>query len=473
MNLPLRTKLTAWYTAVLALALVSFAWIADYGFQHSIETTVNDASRADLTSIRQVLVRTVPKGSAEVADELSEVAGLWAGGALLEVTAADGRIVFRSPAFQHLDRPIQDAIESEVRFATANLDLTQYRIASQIVDVGGQRFRARAAVPTEPFDQALDRFRIILKETLPLLVILAALTGYWLSGRGLSPVNAIIRTARGVGFSNLSGRLAVPRANDELRRLSETLNEMLERIELSVKRVTQFTADASHDLRTPVALIRTSAELALRRSRTAEEYRETLSRILSASEETTRLIEDLLMLARADAGAEFLQLSATDIVPHVERAADESALLAAAKSVDFSRSVPPEPLTVSFDSRAIERLLLILLENGVKYTPAGGSVSLQLTNESGRACIEVRDSGIGISESDLPHIFERFYRADVARTRDSGGSGLGLAIARWIVEQHGGVIEAQSELGRGSIFRVTLPLALQNQPLAELIGAVS
>ena len=163
MNLPLRTKLTAWYTAVLALALVSFAWIADYGFQHSIEATVNDASRADLTSIRQVLVRTMSKGAAEVADELSEVAGLWAGGALLEVTAADGRIVFRSPAFQHLDRPIPDAIESEVRFATANLDLTQYRIASQIVDTGGQKFRVRAAVPTEPFDQALDRFRSILR----------------------------------------------------------------------------------------------------------------------------------------------------------------------------------------------------------------------------------------------------------------------------------------------------------------------
>jgi signal transduction histidine kinase len=181
---------------------------------------------------------------------------------------------------------------------------------------------------------------------------------------------------------------------------------MLGRIELSVKRVTQFTADASHDLRTPVALIRTSAELALRRSRSAEEYRETLIRILSASEETTRLIEDLLMLARADAGAAVLQLRSTDVVPHVERAADESALLAAAKSVYFSRSVPSEPQIVSFDSRAIERLLLILLENALKYTPAGGSVSCRITKAVARAlrCA----TRARYFESDLPHIFERF-----------------------------------------------------------------
>ena len=473
MKLPLRTKLTAWYTAILVLAFASFTWIADYGFQHSIDATVNDASRADLASIRGVLLRTVPKGPAEVSDELSEVAGLWNGGALLEVTGAQGSVVFQSAAFQHLDRPIPEALESEARFATANLDLMQYRIASQIISAGGQQFRVRAAVPTEPFDQALDRFRIILKETLPLLVVLAALIGYWLSGRALSPVNAIIQTARRIGISNLSGRLAVPRANDELRRLSETLNDMLGRIELSLKRVTQFTADASHDLRTPVALIRASAELALRRSRSAEEYRETLTRILSASEETTRLIEDLLLLARADAGAAVLHLRPTDVVPHLETAAEETALLAAAKPVNFSRVVPAGPFTVALDSRAIERLLLILLENAVKYTPAGGHVSLELINEGDRARIEVRDTGIGISESDRPHIFERFYRADVARTRDSGGSGLGLAIARWIVEQHGGVIEAQSTLGRGSVFRVTLPLTEQRQPSPELIGVAS
>jgi heavy metal sensor kinase len=300
---------------------------------------------------------------------------------------------------------------------------------------------------------------LILKETLPFLVILASLAGYWLSGRALAPVNAIIETARGVGVQNLTARLAVPPANDELRRLSETLNAMLGRIEASVKRITQFTADASHDLRTPVALIRTSAELALRRPRSDDEYRETLARILAASEETTHLIENLLTLARADAGAAELHFSDFDLVPRMEKIAEEAGILASIKEIRVVRDLPASPVPVSADPVALERLFLIVLENAVKYTPRGGRIELKLSNGSGIAKVEVRDTGIGIGEKDLPHIFERFYRADQTRSRESGGSGLGLAIAQWIVDQHHGTIEAQSALGAGSVFRVTLPVA--------------
>jgi len=238
------------------------------------------------------------------------------------------------------------------------------------------------------------------------------------------------------------------------------LNGMLSRIEASVKRITQFTADASHDLRTPVALIRTSAELALRRSRTEDEYRETLARILSTSEETTHLIENLLTLARADAGAADLHFDVVDLLPHVEKVSAEAVILAAGKSIEIQKQLPPGPIQISADPAAIERLLRIVLENAVKYTPQGGRVELSLSNGAGNARIEVRDNGIGISEKDLPHVFERFYRADQARSREpGGGSGLGLAIARWIVDMHRGTIEAQSTLGSGSVFRMTLPIA--------------
>jgi heavy metal sensor kinase len=459
MKLPLRARITAWYFAVLVVAFTSFAWISEFGFQHSVEATVNDASGANLESIQNLLVRAAPKGIEKVKQELDRLEVMWAGAALLEVSDADGRMIFQSDPFQKPYGALPPMKKNEVTFYTINLDNLQYRIAMRATEVNGQTFRVRAAVPTEPFDQALDRFRLILKETLPFLVVLASLAGYWLSGRALAPVNAIIETARGVGVQNLSVRLAVPPANDELRRLSETLNAMLGRIEASVKRITEFTADASHDLRTPVALIRTSAELALRRPRTKDEYRETLSRILATSEETTHLIENLLTLARADAGATELHFGDIDLVPHLEKIAGQASILAAGKGIQVTRELADGPVRVFADPSAIERLLLIVIENAVKYTPSGGKFEMRLSNGRGNARIEIRDNGIGISDKDLPHIFERFYRADQARSREPGGSGLGLAIARWIVDRHSGSIEGQSTLGNGSVFCITLPIA--------------
>src|SRR6266436_3718584 len=324
MKLPLRARITAWYFAVLVVAFASFAWISDLGFQHSIETTVNDASHANLESIQNVLKRTAPTGIAEVQRELDELGTVWAGAALLEVSDANGKMLFQSLPFKNPYGADNPATRDGISFVT-----------------------------TKPFDQALDRFRLILKETLPFLIILASLAGYWLSGRALAPVNAIIETARGVGVQNLSSRLAVPRANDELRRLSETLNAMLGRLEASVKRLTQFTADASHDLRTPVALIRSSAELALRRPRTDDEYRETLSRILAASEETTHLIENLLTLARADAGAADLHFREIDLVPHLEKVAEEASILAAGKGIQVTSELAAGPVRVSADQSAL------------------------------------------------------------------------------------------------------------------------
>ena len=459
MKLPLRARITAWYFAVLVVAFVSFAWIGDFGFQRSIETTVNDASRASLESIQSVLVRTAPKGSQEVKEELNKLAGLWADAALLEVSDAGGKTIFQSPPFQKAYPPLPPVAKAELTFFTTNLESLQYRIAMRAVEANGQTFRIRAAIPTEPFDQALDRFRLILKETLPFLVILASLAGYWLSGRALAPVGEIIKTARDIGVQNLSGRLAVPAANDELRRLSNTLNDMLGRIESAVIRIKQFTADASHDLRTPVALIRASAELALRRSRTEDEYRDALSRILTSAEETTHLIENLLALARTDAGATDLHFKDIDLVPHLEKIAREGGILTTAKGIQFLKELPAGPVQISADPAAIERLFSIVLENAVKYTPSGGRIEMVLSNGAGGARIEIRDTGIGIDSKDLPHIFERFYRADEARSRESGGSGLGLAIAHWIVEVHGGSIEAQSARGNGSVFRISLPVA--------------
>jgi two-component system, OmpR family, heavy metal sensor histidine kinase CusS len=455
----LRTRMTALYFVVLALSFSSFAWISDYGFRRSIETTVDDASRANLESVQRVVVRAALKPPGAVREELDQLAGLWAGAGLLEVSEASGNAIFQSQPFAEPDRAVPGVTSSGTIFYTTNLDRLQYRVAARRVLVGSHAFVIRAAVPSEPFDQALDRFRQILKETLPVLIVLASLLGYWLSGRGLAPVNEIIRTARGIDVKNLSSRLSVPKARDELRLLTETLNEMLARIELSVERITRFTADASHDLRTPLSLIRSSSELALLRPRSGTEYRETLSSILAASEETTGLVENLLALARADAGAANLQFQRLDLLQRVRRTAEEARVLATAKGIRLVEQLPTDPVWVTADASAVERLLRILLENAVKYTPNGGEICVFFHNRDRAAHVEIRDTGIGIPAGDLPHIFERFYRADEARSRETGGSGLGLAIAQWVVQAHHGSISVRSAVGQGSTFSVSLPLA--------------
>jgi heavy metal sensor kinase len=466
MNLTIRARLTLLYCVVLAASFVAFFWICDFGFRRSIEATVNDASQSNLEIVQRVTHGSLSKGLPKTQKELSELAELWANGAIFEVAGPGAQWIFRSPRFLLAQPPLPAPPASGINFLTTNLDARQYRIAQQNVLLDGQTFRIDAAVPTEPFDQALDNFRLIEKRFLPLLVVLASLLGYWLSGRALAPVNRIIKSAESIGVQDLSHRLAVPRAKDELRRLTETVNAMLSRIEVSVHRIQQFTADASHDLRTPLALIRTNAELALRRPRTESEYRETLERILGASEETTRLIDALLTLARADLGATQLRFDDITLTPLLHTTARKGALLALEKGLTFSESLSEEQLPLRADVAAIERLVLALLDNAIKYTPAGGQVQFRSFAEGEFAVVEIEDTGIGISSEDLPRIFDRFFRADQARSREVPGSGLGLSIAQWVVEAHHGTIQVDSKLGEGSRFRVRLPLASNNTELA-------
>jgi signal transduction histidine kinase len=335
--------------------------------------------------------------------------------------------------------------------------------------VAGKTYQIDSAVPTEPFDQALDHFRLIEKEALPLLVLLASLLGYWLSGWSLAPVKRIIETTESIGVQNLSRRLEVPKARDELRRLTETLNAMLVRIEKSVTRITQFTADASHDLRTPVAVIRATAEITLRRKRTDVGYREALTKILETSVETSELLENLLMLARADASVAATEMKMIDLGKCVRKAKERAVVLSTDKGLRFTARTPVEPVWVRADGIAIDRLLLILIDNAVKYSPSGGQCHIELSQDERQAEIAVRDSGIGISEIDLPSIFERFVRADRTRSRETPGAGLGLAIARWITEVHGGTITVESQVGVGSVFRVSLPI-VPEEPRAIVLN---
>src|SRR5713101_7192757 len=455
-SFPIRVRLTAWYFVVLAVILSLFGLIAYFAMRNSIHRTVDEELRTRMEGVRQLMERTARYGAEDLQRELREHSVLMEG-ALLQVSDQQGNWLYRSASLSRYEVPgLQAASTQPSTFVFRDVPL---RVLSVEVNVGNQSYLVQVADELGDFYDALHRFGTLLLVTIPVLLLCAAAGGYWMSRRALAPVDQITQTARSISVQNLSSRLVVPQTRDELQRLSETLNSMLERLEAAFKKITQFTADASHELRTPVAVMRTRAELSLRKPRSAEEYREALTQVHSELVKISSLVEKLMLLARSDYGAETLQLATSNLAEIVREACDQGTTLAESKQIDFHKDIPKEPVWIDADPNALGRLFLILIDNAVKYTPPGGRVDVVVKGEGGSALGEVRDTGIGIAEEDLPHVFERFYRADKARSRESGGVGLGLSIGRWIAEAHAGTIEVQSSLGHGSVFQVRLPLA--------------
>jgi heavy metal sensor kinase len=455
----IRGQLTAWYSLILALSLAAFCGVAYFAMEYSIHETVQSTLHERAEGARAIIAQDGPEGRQALKDELREYASGLGREGRLRVSDAQG-LLFASPG---LERPMQP----RHRFAP----LRPWRewiagepyvmLRQQNLQVAGTPYDLTIALQTRDFDRSLTRGSALIFASAPLFLAIAAFGGYWMSRRALDPVDQMTQAARSIGAQDLGKRLAVPPRSDELARLAETLNAMLGRLESAFKKITQFTADASHELRTPIAVMRTSAELALRKSRTEGEYRETLSQILRETDRVTQLIENLLALARADSGAAQMQMERTDIGAILEEACAKSKLLAQEKGVVLSRNDASRPVWVQADADSIERLFMILLDNALKYTPTGGRIDVKLGADDGFALAEIRDSGIGISAEDLPHIFDRFYRADRARTRDPGGAGLGLAIGQWIAQAHGGDIHVQSEPAKGTSFQVRIPISAE------------
>jgi heavy metal sensor kinase len=457
-TLPIRLRLTAWYFAILAVVLSAFGISAYLAMRHSIRQTVDEELQIRAEGVHQLIERNVQRGAkSDLPDGLREHTELRAGGALLQVADGQGNWLYRSKVMSDYGVP---------KFSPTSPKITEYvgndvplRIWNQAVNVGGENYYIQSAFEMDDFYEALYHFELLLYIAIPSLLICAALGGYWISTRALAPVDQITKTARTISAQNLSSRLIVPNTGDELQRLSETLNGMLDRLESSFKKITQFTADASHELRTPVAVMRTRAELSLRKARSADEYRDVISEVLDELEKTSSLIEQLMFLARADSGSETLNFTSTNVTEVLREACHQGSALAEAKQIGFQEQIAEDSLWIRGDASSLRRLFLILIDNAVKYTPANGHVEVSLQRSNGYAIAQVKDTGIGIAESDLPNVFERFYRADKARTRDLGGVGLGLSIGRWITEVHSGSIDVQSSPGRGSIFEIKLPLS--------------
>lgn len=302
----------------------------------------------------------------------------------------------------------------------------------------------------------MARFTAGLAWATPAMLALCAIAGYFLNRRALQPVDQITAMLRSISIGNLSQRLPVAHTLDELQRLAETGNEMLARLEDAVERINRFTADASHELRSPMALFRTVAEYALRNPKIDADSKDAFEEILAESIETSQLLEDMLTLARADAGYGSNMFEPVDLSQLVEDAAARQRPLAEAKQQTVT-VLTTGPAWISGDRSSLRRLIWILLDNAVKYTPAKGSIIVGLMTTASDAVLTVRDSGIGISEDLLPRIFDRFVRADPSRG-EVNGTGLGLAIAKWIADAHHAQLSVKSREREGSVFRVEFAL---------------
>lgn len=455
--LSIRLKLAAWYFATLIATIAVFGIAAFLAMQKGIDTSVDEELRDQASAIEKLMGRTLPAGTEKLDNELREYSELKPEGNFSQIGEQRGRWIYRSPLMIRYEVPAPDSNGPSVyNLRSRGLRL---RVLVRSIALEGVAYRLQVAAPMGDFYDAMNRFKWVVLLFSPVLLVLASAGGYWMSRRALSQVDEITRAAQSINSKNLSKRLRVPQSGDELQRLSETLNGMFERLGAAFNRITQFTADAAHELRTPLAVMRTTTEVSLRTSVTVTEYREAQVQTLEELEKTTALVERLMLLARADAGVESLQRGPVDIVDILREACRRGRALAESKRINIQENMADKRLIVEGDAHALQRLFLILIDNAVKYTPSGGLITVSLTSEDESIVAEIRDTGVGIAAEDLPHIFERFYRADKARSREFGGVGLGLSIARWEAEAHGGEIEVDSKLGEGSAFRVRLALS--------------
>jgi signal transduction histidine kinase len=387
----------------------------------------------------------------------------------LVITGPKGRILFLSEAARGLSFTALEKLADSTRLA----DRTQLvgtvslgddrRVRYRVEPVTGAGPEISAVMIATPFDNRTFDPMLLVRAMLavaPIIILGAVALGYWLAGRALAPVQSIIDEVDAITDGrSLHRRLAVPVSADEISRMALTLNGMLARLERSFTSLHRFTADASHELKTPLMVLRAGVERALTHAQTPPEAIQSLDEALQQVNRMSEMVESLLTLARADEGRAPLAVEEVDLRDLVADAGETAGMLGEQGDVQVNVEVPAEPVRMAVDPHRIRELLFNLVTNAIKYTPSGGTVDLVLAEDDHTVSLMVRDTGIGITAGDLPHIFDRFWRADPARSRtgDRPGTGLGLAITKWIAEAHGGSITVQSRPGRGTAFTVRLP----------------
>ena len=454
-----RVRLTLWYASVLALSLIAFAFVIYYATSNIFHERQDESLRSTAQTVASAYAEEL--GETHLPSDAGRIvlAEITFPNRYVQFVDATGRVLASSTNVSSTVT-IPSAVLADARargFSHATIDGLRIAVVRLSPD---QTFGyAAIAEPLSVVEDGLSELRRDLFAGVLLVLLLASGGGYFLARKSLAPIATMNSQTQRISAENLSARLDVTNSKDELGCLTTTINELLARLENSFNEQQRFIADASHELRTPLAVLRGETEVALGKTRTIDEYQQSLWLIQDEAERLSRIVEDLFLLARqplnTPAAFNKERLSLNEAVRDCARAAQ---VLAVRKGIRLKLESDLPPIVLNGDEELIKRMLLNLLDNAVKYTPEGGEISLAIARQNGNAEIVVRDTGIGIPASDQTRVFHRFFRVDKARARAHGGAGLGLSIARWIAELHGGAISVASKPGEGSTFTVLLPL---------------
>ena len=464
-----RTRLTLWYTGVLALVLILFSAGIYYLLAGKLNRRLDAEVQTTNEGIARLLAYELAEGETEAQSVQSALTEHYFPNQAAAIFDAQSRLLAEKPL------PNNHRAELPASFSpsTATIQILTIQQDANGEDDGVRLGIQRLTIPQEsksyvivvsqPLDLLSEELEIlgnILLAAIPIALALASLGGWFLAKKSLTPVVIMSESARRIGAENLDMRLPIANPRDELGRLAATFNELLERLQSSFTQQRQFMADASHELRTPLSVMRTAAEVTLEQpQRDESEYREALTMIDRQTDRLTRIVEDMFTLARADAGKRELSKHDFYLDELLAETASAAAVLAKRKGVIVECTSGKET-PYRGDEDLLRQMILNLLDNAIKFTSAGGRVHLQLSQNNSKHLITISDTGPGIPAEAQPYIFERFYRADHARSRsdqvNGSGAGLGLSIARWIAEAHDGSLTLQQSDHTGSVFVASL-----------------
>lgn len=464
-GLSLRVRLSLWYGLVLTLSFVCFAAllyaVMARDLREQIDRSLEQAAVVAIHALEQHGVGPALPFE-DLAAEFPELAVL---DKFFQIFSPAGRVTIQSPNVRRQDVPLsrtalEAALAGQATFESARLKgESPIRLLSVPIRRGALLVNiVQVGTSLQPVDHTLHRILAVFLVAAPFALLAALAGGWFLAGQALRPVEAITAAAERIAGGDLSQRLTIPSSQDEIGRLAATFNTMIARLDASFQQVRRFSADASHELRTPLTVMRGETELALRRPRSAEDYRLVLESSLEEIDRLSRIVDDLLFLSRADLGQVPVRSAPVRLDTLLLDIQQQASVLGQDRQIRVTVG-RLEPATVLGDELRLRELLLNLVDNAVTYSKPGETVDLQLTQDRHEARLTVADSGIGIPPEEQARIFDRFYRTDAARSHSKKGTGLGLAICQWIADIHKGRIQVQSAAGAGSRFTVILPLA--------------